>query len=634
MSEPNVDINFCELIDEERCEKMDMIKFCLCVLRCQQGKTFVAIKRIERDLKEDHKNGVKSVNVIFTMNTLLSSKQFSRRLSELESVYGKGTVCIVASKYNGEYTHVKNGKQLLSLCASAEMVERLKRLDSADDYDDIVCPKVIVMCSNKKRFSDGLDFLNTINEMKKKYGFRAAYAYYDELHEYLNDNLRSQIREINDLEIVKSIVAMTATPDRIFEEGSDFWSKIRLVELDDYSDKNYAGVDDMVWIPVDDYFETPYSMPRANDNETKGNQTVGFIEHVLDNYPSILQDNTRIFIPAHKTQVTHNRVRDLVFERNKMAIVVVINGPDKSLTYYDDFGTKKQVSLNSRDAKELCETMSEIIIRLGLTARSLVITGLICVSMGQTLTHMSLGSFTSAIFSHLFVTNDELYQLFGRTTGRMKDWDTYVQTHIYCPTIAWDRICGWEACSKNMALESSTIENIDKRFSQEDYRAPLEEMGHKGISAIGNIRKGKKSQSEIQSAKAKKALKQTSMRVPIIINDLDENDLIFTSSEKTVNGEGEKRDYVVSLLRDNEKYNCLYNFVTNSTTKCVQITRSTSGKSYKKHITDVVEAAANNKPYIVDGKKEHKTINNWQVFVDKKGLRICIVLWVVDSSLY
>lgn len=40
-----------------------------------------------------------------------------------------------------------------------------------------------------------------------------------------------------------------------------------------------------------------------------------------------------------------------------------------------------------------------------------------------------MGSFTYAILSHLDSTNDSLYQLFGRITGRMKRWgDKYVKT--------------------------------------------------------------------------------------------------------------------------------------------------------------------------------------------------------------
>lgn len=627
MIEPNVDKKFytdnVEHDEEEICEIVvehteTRTKFQLCVLRTQQGKTFVAISRIRRELDQAHmeSKGCEGIHVIFTMNTLLNNKQFSKRLHGIEETYGKGSVCIFASKYDGEYTHVKSVSKLNCLCAGFDTKQ--------------VCPKVIVICSNKKRFQDGVDFLTLINNnIKEVFPFKKAFVYYDELHEYINPKLRSQIREIHDLEIVKCITGLTATPDKIFEKDSKFWSNIRIIKLDDYIHTDYAGFDDMVGNIVDDYFETPYKMPGLFDYALKNSQTLGFIEHVIDNNPTILQDDTRTFIPAHVTRESHNNVRDLVFERNKQAVVVVVNGVEKTLTYYDTFHRKKTLSLNSRD-KELSETMSELIIEYKLESRPIIITGFLCVGMGQTLSHISLGSFTSAIFGHLDLTNDELYQLFGRITGRMKSWEKYTRTQVYFPTITRDRIAAWEMCSKNMASE----ENGGAIFCQEDYRKPLEALGCEGTSAIGNIRKEKKTQSEIQSSKAKKELKHVSMRVPVIINGLNEDDLIFTSKEDMKNGEGEKKNYVISLLKDMSQHDGLYNFVTNPSVKCVQITRSTSGKSYKKHITDVVEAAASNKQFIVDGRKEHKDINNWQVFVDRKERRICIVTWVVDSSLY
>jgi hypothetical protein len=123
-----------------------------------------------------------------------------------------------------------------------------------------------------------------------------------------------------------------------------------------------------------------------------------------------------------------------------------------------------------------------------LQGRPLVITGFLCVGMGQTLTHKLLGSFTSAIFSHLDLTNDEIYQLFGRITGRMKDWDDkYIQTQVYCPTVIMNRCSVIEECARNMACDHN-----GDFVTQEDYREPMNEMGEIGQSAIENIRTPKK----------------------------------------------------------------------------------------------------------------------------------------------
>ena len=141
-------------------------KFNLCVLKTQLGKTFTAIAKIISEIKQDDELG-RSIHMIFTMNTLLNNKQFAKRLNNIENEYGKGSVCVFASKYKGGYTHVKNLLELQGIC-----------------IDNSTCPRVVVMCSNNRRYEDGVKFLKVINENKGH--IERAFTYYDELHQYLS----------------------------------------------------------------------------------------------------------------------------------------------------------------------------------------------------------------------------------------------------------------------------------------------------------------------------------------------------------------------------------------------------------------------------------------------------------------
>lgn len=441
-------------------------KFNLCVLLTQLGKTFTAISKILEEIKQDDELG-RSIHIIFTMNTLLNNKQFAKRLEIIETTYGKGSICVFSSKYDGTYRHVRDRDGLEGVCLNKKN-----------------CPRVVVMCSNTRRYDDGLDILKVIED-NSTYIFR-AFAYYDELHKYITDTLRSQIEQINNLDIVKGITALTATPDNIWQE-TGFWSNIKLIQLNNYTEANYAGYKDMIFNCIDEFFEKPYVRPGAFDFDKMDRQTIGFIECVLNKHPEILENNTRSFIPAHIRRSGHNAVRDLVFSINNNSVVVVINGFEKTLQYKDARGNTKTLALRSED-EEACETISRLVNQHNLQNRPIVITGLLCVGMGQTLTHKSLGSFTSAIFGHMDLTNDEISQLFGRITGRMKDWgDKYVQTQVYCPTIIMNRCIVMEECSRNMACEHN-----GDLVSQKDYREPMIEMGVVGQSAIENIRVQKK----------------------------------------------------------------------------------------------------------------------------------------------
>lgn len=437
-------------------------KFVLCVLLTQFGKTFTAISKIHMEINQDKDFG-RSVHIIFTMNTLLNNKQFAKRLKDIENTHGNGSICVFSSKYDGKYKHVKNRLELQGLCA-----------------DKNTCPRIIVMCSNTQRYDDGVKFLKFINN--NNINIHRAYAYYDELHKYITHSLRSQIEDIHNLNIVKNIMALTATPDRILEK-TGFWSKIQLIKLNNYSDSNYVGHKDMRFICIDDFFEQPYVRPHPFKFDLMDRQTIGFIDHVLRKHPEILRDNTRSFIPAHVRRKGHNSVRDLIFSIKTNAVVIVLNGHEKTLQYKDLIENTKTLDLVSEN-EEVCETISRLILQYNLQERPIVITGLLCVGMGQTLTHKSLGSFTSAIFGHLDLTNDEIYQLFGRITGRMKNWgDKYVQTNVYCPTVTKNRCNVMEECAKNMAREYN-----GKIITQENYREPMTKMGNIGQSAIDNIR--------------------------------------------------------------------------------------------------------------------------------------------------
>jgi hypothetical protein len=105
-------------------------------------------------------------------------------------------------------------------------------------------PKVVVMCSNNTRFTDAVYFIKHLDdESINKSGVKRVFVYYDELHNYIeNNNLRSQIEEINNLDICKGVLALTATPDKIWNDTPS-WSNIHLLDLSNHNDSNIEKLD-------------------------------------------------------------------------------------------------------------------------------------------------------------------------------------------------------------------------------------------------------------------------------------------------------------------------------------------------------------------------------------------------------
>ena len=211
------------------------------------------------DLDQDDDRG-RSISLVFTMNSLLNNKQFAGRLGEIEKLYSseyegnKGAVCIFSSDRNvGDFMHVKTLNELQGLFLNAKTI-----------------PRVIVMCSNTKRFGDAVKFINTLNANKEsnKGHIERVFCYFDELHEYIKGNLRSQIESIHNLDIVEGILALTATPGEIFQK-TGFWSKLNMIELNDYDENDYAGVNDMIFHNINTFFKLPYKKPKTYDDHTR-----------------------------------------------------------------------------------------------------------------------------------------------------------------------------------------------------------------------------------------------------------------------------------------------------------------------------------------------------------------------------
>jgi hypothetical protein len=121
----------------------------------------------------------------------------------------------------------------------------------------------------------------------------------------------------------------------------------------------------------------------------------------------------------------------------------------------------------------------------------------------------------------------------------------------------------------------------------------------------------------------------TCKRVPIIIRGLNENDIIFTTKKRN-----EKIEYVLSILKDNNEYTKLFNFISNRDVSCAKISRPTETRSYKRHVTDVVNASIMNTPHCADIMEKYKNKNSWQLFIDVKEKQLCFIIWSIDKKLY
>lgn len=412
-------------------------KFKLYILPTQFGKTFLTISKIQQQMSDT------SIHFIYTMNTLNNNKQYANRLNALSEMYGQNSIVVFACKNNGHpYRHVSTSQELEFLLNKSDFDER---------------PKIVVMCSNSYKFNDIMDADGVIQELDKKINDRtsyydAIYPIFDELHKYINDgNTRKIIQNTASLHSVKEIIATSATPGKIWIAKEDsLWHDFVTVNLSEMNEQDYCGVRDQTWCIIDEVFNMKeYKKPSVFEHDRKYEDVIKFIKHVFENCSDILNDESYWFIPGSHIRKSHNEIQRLCLEKNPKTVIFVFNGERKEMVFKNASGIITNISLEEpNDIGELPALMYSMLDKYCLLSRPRVITGHVCISMGQTLCNEAIGNFTHAIISGLDLDNDEVYQLVGRIFTRCKSWSTYNATEIYCPSITKDISVAMERAAK------------------------------------------------------------------------------------------------------------------------------------------------------------------------------------------
>tara|TARA_Y100000389_G_C17470324_1_gene529902 strand:- start:3652 stop:5049 length:1398 start_codon:yes stop_codon:yes gene_type:complete len=423
-----------------------MEKFTLITNLTQSGKTMQCIHKIETELNLDIREG-RSLHIVFTINTLLNEIQFLSRLRNIATTHGK--ILIISSKNQV----AKNDKKIF---IHAKNIETAQQIINSNNI------RIVIMCNNRTRIStymDLIDYLDTAQVQIKR-----VLIYFDEIHKYIDSYRRIQsVREqieilCHDYQIVEKIIGVTATPNAVFIEDSPNWGSIQQtlylpVKLNNYTDISNAQ---HTIIQSPDY-DIQAMLPDSKDLDC----SVLYTKYVMTLHPEVLNEpRARVFAPALFTKKSHFALRKVVFDQKWNAVVIVLNSTEKTLSYFeneydliDKENTMVKVTLigGQYSTKEVSDVISQIIQDSNLIDRPIVFTGLYCVGVGQTLTNVGFGTFTSAIISDSSVdSNDAVYQLIGRCTGQNKHWDTFKLTNIYTTQNILEVALGMEYAAREM----------------------------------------------------------------------------------------------------------------------------------------------------------------------------------------
>lgn len=405
-------------------------KLSLVVRKPQEGKTFICISNITKDI-------TKNIHLVLTMNTLASGMQFFGRMEE--SV-GSSRIIVFNSKKStaGNCHHAKSIVELLELVRTNNNI------------------KVIVCCAHETRIRKSIPKLLTcaMDSISFTQENRKFVIHIDESHKYIPEN-RSFVRDFNTSHIVTDIIGYSGSPDKIWvtDRNDILFHRIHITdvqkELDIIRSPDYFGVNRCEFNIYDDInyddlvssanlntfiprivFERACMGPKNHSEwyEARfpfdiGNEILllSFVKQFVGEM-NIPQDSYSYnFIPAYTRKATHYQIVEILLEKFANANVIVMNGnglelyrkrPNIGTSYMVKTDIQINQNVSEDERKKLLEP-SYVIQKLIEPTRNCptFITGLTCVGMSVTLINEELGNFDNVIVAHKHLSSDKLYQL-------------------------------------------------------------------------------------------------------------------------------------------------------------------------------------------------------------------------------
>ena len=512
-------------------------------------------------------HGTHHMSIVLTNNSLSEASQWTVRLNN--KLRNLNTI-ILSSKRDSD---VRNLDQFWG---------RIMRLKNANDLPDL-----IVMCTHERRTADVIDLISTLKNKTydlSKVGIHniTISIMFDEadknaklIVEFLKSiwPLLTFEDEMKD-NIIRDIHFITATPLEMF------WKQLKTAGITKLQNVNHAIQSmDETSVLHGDYKELMKQYRWLTDHNIDthvSNMTTNPVEYasiLLDKWGNHTPENSRIvFAPADIDRPSHYNMRDLFMSKGYW---VYIDNSDKNKGkgFYNPQGKFQSLDSFKKEHNihgEPYETFRKW--RELYPTESLAITGWLTIIRGITFNTTGF-NFTNMILSACHMKNlADLLQVAGRADGDKKYVGIF---NIHCPHKLWETV------RERVELMAELHEKNPSEFEEQDFRP-----------------------------QTKRDVMNVAMTVPCVI-PITPDEL---QSIQRVGREYDK-DKIVGVINT-------YNSELATELKGMekkQISQPLQGPSIKKHITDFINAASENKKYTIDITKEevNRKVNLYQIFIDK-----------------
>ena len=572
-------------------------------LPAQSGKTRKMTELINKwkNLIDFTGTSSENINIIFTSNTKLLTKQTANRihqdvdsigdLSDLSEEDDDESISIsmdVKERESKTIAWIHNTKKTLSVNDVFAKVTS----DDDDEINNIIC------CTNKSRMKLVLELLVKLNKKFIRRNFnKNVNIWIDEADACIKvwNNYIQQCEELIDSKFLQNIVLVTATMVPVYKHLHSIQIDPRLRMYENTHAPVYHKYSES------EIYHEFSAMAQNSENH---------LRNILDKKPEIINARTRLFCPGNKTKKSHEINCEILIEAGFN--VIILNGTSKEFRLFD--GTIIDISEYLETDLEVSKTLNKLYYEYGLFNQPFAVTGNLCIGRG--ITFASKIDENEFVFTHGIIPDvsngDEGYQMVARCCGNIKNFDSYHKPVIYVSEktdllIRQQENLAVEFAKKFFQGEEDSMIKVTRDMLKEAIGDDVTEGGEggEGVADTGNLYK----------------------RVPVIVDGLSDDDIIFITNAK-------RKEKIVFILDKIKTNTILYNFIKNKNVCCAQITQPKTNNSYKKHITPVVNASISNTRYSIDLTQKYKDKNNWQCFIDNKENRLCFVVWSLDEVLY
>jgi hypothetical protein len=559
------------------------------VSKTKKALNFIKQVGIMARVHNQQENGIHHITLISTNKNLEETKQWKIRSKK----NWKGINVLVLSSKKGDTNSVKDITHMLS---------------SAKKIDDL--PDIIIFCTHHRRMEDligiggsgqeglieilndgNLDFTRIgVHQITTSIMFDEADLNIQLIVDFLK-RLEMTIEKDGSYQnnkVIRDIHYITATP------MGEFWKKLKTAGITKLRNINTiikdTDPDSELHLPYDQIMTEYRKIDDHSINKEYASQTQipdEYARHIRDR---ILKDREQgkrkealcIFAPAANEKITHINMRNIWLYPSSPFVVAIHNSDYKGFHFsdggfesFDDFRRKYKVDGEFRDL--LCKWRE-------LNPKTdLVITGYLNVQRGVTFCTKGF-NFTDMIISNYHMTNlASLIQILGRANGGKE----YVEImNIWIPESVINAANEWIQCA-NEALREDPED-----FNESHFR--------------------KKSKAERDAP---------AMTVPSVISLTAEEYMSITKKGKSWD-----EKCIMDFIE--KKSPITFNLIkTNKATKD-QITQPETEGAIKKQITDLVAGSEGSHKKVISIKKVNKTNNVYQVFMDSRGKRLIVSIWL------